>query len=579
MGHMAEEIGVIVVHGIGEQGRFEHLDAQIRGLINGLRRCGYHVTVEIMSSVAAEFQARQETWRAGPHAALRLVVSDADGLRHINLHEVWWADVNERYSLRKQARFWLWGLSVWFYPARPSSSLPTTSSMFPPRSSRSSKLWGVRLRLLLVGSFFLLASLTIGVAAALLKRLLNFEPPDLIKIFVNYLSSIKLYNQNYRVGPTGRKADFLDAIGNPPRSSIRRRMIRAIADVASRNYSRWYILAHSQGSVVAFNGLMEPAFGWPGYLDERRWNRLREKKMAGPALFPGPSAGRMVPPPPKWLPPNEIAYRTKIFARFEGLLTYGCPLEKFAAIWPALVAVCREPAFARETRWLNVFDPLDPVSGLMRSWPTADPEYCPPPENIGYATSSCLLLGHIKYLECPDPQIVEGVIRQPSQHDLNLADGVATWIAAGNASSLLAKQGARFFSSDDHRFGRRRAAAAIQWTIAFVFVTALAGLAISQVLPLVWRLTIALAVKLKAVCPARTPPLGASTFMVVWCVWRRRRRYYALRRVATAYTRGQRPKAAAGRAFFGRAIAGAGSDQTFMISVVGLYDAVDFDFA
>ena len=58
-------------------------------------------------------------------------------------------------------------------------------------------------------------------------------------------------------------------------------MIRAIADVACNRYHRWYVLAHSQGTVVAFNGLMETAYAWPGYLDEDRWDRLKQARMAG----------------------------------------------------------------------------------------------------------------------------------------------------------------------------------------------------------------------------------------------------------------------------------------------------------
>ncbi|WP_428376127.1 hypothetical protein [Lichenicoccus sp.] len=37
MAHV-EEVGVILIHGIGDQGRLEHLDSQTRGIIEGLRR-------------------------------------------------------------------------------------------------------------------------------------------------------------------------------------------------------------------------------------------------------------------------------------------------------------------------------------------------------------------------------------------------------------------------------------------------------------------------------------------------------------------------------------------------------------
>ncbi len=202
---MAENVGLIVVHGIGEQGRFEHLDGHVRGVINGLKRNGFEVTVEIQESPVAAFQAQQGSWRAGPHPALRIVARGKSGEKHIQVHEVWWADVNERYSVMKQVRFWLWGLAIWAYPPRYSIDLPTKDVMFPPRAGRKTarerfhdqdvegeetstaaalrKEWKMRAQLFLTGSFFLLASFSVGIGTTILKRLLNIEPPNLVRIF------------------------------------------------------------------------------------------------------------------------------------------------------------------------------------------------------------------------------------------------------------------------------------------------------------------------------------------------------------------------------------------------------------
>jgi hypothetical protein len=440
-----EQIGLVMVHGIGEQGRFEHLDGHIRGIINGLRRTGAQVSVEIMSSPAAAFQSTHDTWVSGPKPALRLLVREPGRAVDIHVHEVWWGDVNERYSVAKQIRFWWWGLSLWARPWQGTTQLPTSDTklptsdmMFPPRTRVAQGWWKsawVRFRLYLVGCLFLITSLTIGLALTLAKRLFNFEPWNIARIFTNYLSSIKLYSQDHRGG-----ADFLDTIGNPPRVSVRRRMIRTLADVASQKYSRWYVVAHSQGAVVAFNGLMEPGFGWPGYLDEDRWQTLRDCGMAGEARNDAdlPAGAGAVPPRPVWAGPRDIVYRSKIFARFRGLLTYGNPLEKFAAIWPGLVPVCRHKAFVTGTPWFNVFDPLDPVSGVMQSWPTDDPECSPPFQNIGFATHWMLLLGHIKYLECP----ANG---RPQAGPETVAEGVAKWLTTGEPDALAHSAGKRFF--------------------------------------------------------------------------------------------------------------------------------------
>ena len=59
-------------------------------------------------------------------------------------------------------------------------------------------------------------------------------------------------------------------------------------------------------------------------------------------------------------------YRDKLFAKFKGLLTYGSPLDKFAAIWPPTVALNRDTkVFPKDAIWLNIWDPTDPVSAKL----------------------------------------------------------------------------------------------------------------------------------------------------------------------------------------------------------------------
>ena len=463
-----QSVGVVVVHGIGEQGRFEHMDSQIRGLVQALRaRPGATVTIEINGSETAAFHATQSTWTTGPGGAIRIWLREAASTVCIHVHEVWWADVNETYSVLKQVRFWFWGLAVWFYPAHSVGSVPTGGSVFPPRpgAGNNEQLIG-RIQLFGVGCFFLLTSVTIGFVTILAKRLFNFSAPPLLRVFANYLSSVKLYVQRRRAG-----GDFLDAIGDPPRTSVRRRMIRTLADVACQNYERWYVLAHSQGAVVAFNGLMEPAFGWPGYLDKAGLDRLVAKGFAGPAApgFQVPAQAGMVPPWPVWAVPGSVVYRRRVFSRFRGLLTYGAPIEKFAAIWPARVPVCREPGFQPGARWLNVYDPIDPVSGVMRSWPTGAPDNLPPPETFGYKAHPLLLYGHIKYLTRPAGPLYAAA---PT-----LADGVAEWLVSDNPS--LIGTGSRFFAPTSTTARNRRVAAIGWYLLAFALAALLVGLVVS----------------------------------------------------------------------------------------------------
>ena len=173
----------------------------------------------------------------------------------------------------------------------------------------------------------MLVGYSIGTLTFLANRLFNWQTPRLLRVLANYVSAVKLYTQRRRFGAgfLWHREEFLDSIGEPPRVSIRRRIIRAIADVAANKYDRWYILAHSQGSVIAFNGLIETAYAWPGYLDERRCKRLCRAAFAGPAKdnseLPSSDGSKILPRRPSWAQKNEIVYRECLFGRFHGFLS------------------------------------------------------------------------------------------------------------------------------------------------------------------------------------------------------------------------------------------------------------------
>jgi hypothetical protein len=127
------------------------------------------------------------------------------------------------------------------------------------------------------------------------------------------------------------------------------------------------------GSVVAFNGIMEPGQAFANYLTRETWNDLVRCGRAGPRHDPAlhwvqDPPGDMSPTRPVWLAPDELVYRDRLFGEFRGLLTYGSPLGKFAELWPKRVLVNKvEPIFRPETEWINVFDGRDPVSGPLEA--------------------------------------------------------------------------------------------------------------------------------------------------------------------------------------------------------------------
>jgi hypothetical protein len=65
---------------------------------------------------------------------------------------------------------------------------------------------------------------------------------------------------------------------------------------------------------------------------------------------------------PYWLGKRDAVDRSVLFAGLKGLLTMGSPLNKFAAMWPAIVPVNRE-ALANPVPWINVADRQDIVAG------------------------------------------------------------------------------------------------------------------------------------------------------------------------------------------------------------------------
>ncbi len=433
---------MILVHGIGEQKRFEHLDGQGREIIRALKAANPGLTVEIEPTDGSAFLAEQDSWGDRGRGAVQVVIARGGEVTHrVHIHEVWWADVNERYSLAKQFRFWQWGLGLWLAPLAQAPAIAALgqSMLAQNEVGRWFHAW-LRLRMFFVGSMFALVGPGLGFAAALLQRLLNLRGFPVLQTLTNYMSGVKLFLQGVRYGTdlvSPGNHDFLDSLDEPPRVSVRRRMIRAIAMVAQRNYHRWYIVAHSQGTVLALNGLMESAEAWPGYFTEDQWKDFAAAGYGG-------QAARQVTPPhwpsqPSWnVTPSgsfpQVAFRTKIFARFHGLITLGSPLAKFAAIWPHVVPINLTHTFREGSFWINVLDPIDPVSGRMTPFHQHQPSQCPIPTDICYRAWPVLLVAHNHYLS----KCSRRVDKQESADRRRgfMADGIAQLLTDPDLSAL-----------------------------------------------------------------------------------------------------------------------------------------------
>jgi hypothetical protein len=307
---------------------------------------------------------------------------------------------------------------MWTLSRKENSGVGGFSSMrlpvFPDMRPSRLTFWN-HVQLFGIAWICVISSFSITLAVFLLKRL-NFGLASPIRIFVSYVSGVRLYTQSHRGG-----GGTLDGIREPPRFTMRRRMVRALVDVATADYDRWYVLAHSLGTVVAFNGLMIHAHSIPNYLDERRWHRLRRR-----ADWIGPPRERKnesidnkieIPPRPLWISdPDVVVYRDKLFSKFRGFFTYGSPLDKFAGMWPAYVPINPADAvFPPRAQWINIFDRTDPVAASLQAYNNAEIR----PANYGYKASPALLVSHLKYLD---------LHRSPGRIGKEPADLVVDWL-------------------------------------------------------------------------------------------------------------------------------------------------------
>ena len=207
---------------------------------------------------------------------------------------------------------------------------------------------------------------------------------------------------------------------------------------------------------------------------------MRAAHLVGPAAQNfTPPTGATMPRRPAWVADDDIAYRSRLFSGCAGFLTYGCPLEKFAGLWPALVPISREPAFQANTQWINLYDPIDPISGRLAAFQQQPTSCCPHPQDVGYCASWWLLLAHIKYLthRKPVPDAATATVR---------------WLLTDNSSDYFSTQtgwrpGKWMGSSGTKQSGRT----IIAWTGWFIAAGFLACAA-AFVVPMVYDATLTL---------------------------------------------------------------------------------------
>jgi len=372
------KVVVLVVHGVGEQVRFEQVEAIAANLYQALKDAGRNPVIEIHRG--------DQVPRGSPeHSVLEEAVTVRwDGEEQprrrrieVRFREVHWADLDEPMNFAGWWRFVGWAASMsgvrFFERARVGA--PQAHGMCPPLKLPWWKQVGVRLKLFLLSLVFLILLGTIGLLDVILKRFsITIKVLERgYRLFFDYLGDIKLYQDWYL-----RHDCRVEVVGSKSRIAIRRRMVRELLQTASsvlqdESIEGFYIFAHSLGTVIAFNALMETEVALPNYLTQSEWDALDARLKKSVAACPTYQEPRRRP----WLDPYRGGYaaidRDVLHEKFLGLLTAGSPLDRFAALWPAIVPVNAQ-APRKPVEWINVHDVQDIVAGgAIRLYPPCTP--------------------------------------------------------------------------------------------------------------------------------------------------------------------------------------------------------------
>lgn len=404
-------VGVLVVHGMGEQKPGSHRNAVAESLVRAWQEKYGRWNVREVRDSKQERACKDEQDAKDDREpkdkgkeCVKIQISSANGdasLTEVEIREVFWADADESpqgswQSIVFQIKFWCWGLSQWAVKrySKGDTGLPGSKKMYEPVPKQESRIpLSVRLRLFGVGVTFALLGVTWELLRFLVRRLRIAMGGS--GILVRSLGDVQLYTENrYRYRPADVVA-FTDA----PRDAIRRRMIKGLVDMALGPYHRWYVVAHSLGSVVAHNGLMELAEALPNYLTEDEWKKVKEHEHVG-LTTDGPDVTdrEMRPARPEWLKNTDAIDRRVLFERLKGFCTYGSPLDKFATLWPAIVPINTDHGPLSECEWINVHDLMDPVGARLDRFPP-DNKKGFEPTNMPYRACILFALSHIAYLK------------------------------------------------------------------------------------------------------------------------------------------------------------------------------------
>jgi hypothetical protein len=353
---MPKRIGILCIHGIGDQQRAQYVDAVARqfrehlNIIYGANR----VFVDVPG---------HKTNALTPDVSFGVRIDN--DILIFDLVEVWWRDLGERPGFKRVIRFWWWALTLWTTTGfantpTPGRSLPTRESISPIR--RFSISLTERARLFFQSLSFFVLLLPAQLVISLLTVVPFIRRIDIFHSVYAYMSSVKLYQQK----KNDTNQDVLDQVISR-RVRIQKRVINLFLSMAESEFDQWFVLAHSLGSVIAFKALMYDGCAFARSLTYDRWSRVENDwKIKSPIL----SRNFLDKPPlPWWLSESDAIDLNAIYERFGGIVTYGSPVETFATLWPSIVEI-NDDLSHFHANWINLYDRRDFISSPVKSFNT-----------------------------------------------------------------------------------------------------------------------------------------------------------------------------------------------------------------
>lgn len=188
-----ERIGVLLVHGIGDQNRFEHLHAVAQRLVTTTSQMygNSNVSVQMLPGIANR-------------SDLSIIIKcSPEHFKVLDLREMWWRDLGEKATPFSIARFWAWAATFFGTRGRfyygPCATQPPKNSATAHNRIRLLDRFSLFFKI----TYFFILLLPLRLSILLVNLIPGIRPINLFRTIFTYMSSVKMYQQRRgKVGGT-----------------------------------------------------------------------------------------------------------------------------------------------------------------------------------------------------------------------------------------------------------------------------------------------------------------------------------------------------------------------------------------